>query len=299
MKRRKFVLVGLLLALALLLAPAFVLAADVITITIYNTGDLHDHSGNLARIARFVKEQKKKDPHVLFVDAGDFLNKGEGWLMATQGDAMMALMAACGYDACVLGNHDYIYGKDRILDLANKHPKFPLVLCNMKWEGKDVERAKNIPKYKIYTFDGARVCVSGGGSHYRNHAHGPPFPMFHEREGYREILPEIKKKADVFIFISHLRDGSDRNLLNAWEDDSPDVMIGGHTHARKVWTYNETLIVKAGFYGGWLGKTVIKWDKEQKKITSKTARIFRVDRDWPEDAGVKALRDKLMRPKKK
>ena len=263
-----------------------------VTITIYNTGDLHEHSGNLARIAAFVKAAKKKDPHALFVDAGDFLNKGEGWLMASRGEKMMALMAALGYDLCILGNHDYIHGKDRILDLHNKYPKFPLVLCNMKWAGNDVERAKGIPRYKLYKFGDARLCLSGGGSHYKNHAHGPPLPMFHERIGYREILPEIKKKADVFVFVSHLFDSSDRNLINAWKEDAPHVIIGGHTHQTKVWRQEQTLLIKAGCWGRDLGKTTITYDPATKKVTT-GARILHVSGDWPEDANVKALREKL------
>jgi len=272
---------------------------QVVTVTLFNTGDLHEHSGNLARIAGFIKQRKKEDPNVLFVDAGDFLDDGttgEAQLKATRGDGTVALMAAAGYDACILGNHDYKFGKDRILELCHNHPKFPLVVCNMRWSKQDQQKA-TIPRYKIFQLKGVKVAVVGSGSRYMNHAHGPRFPFFHEREGYREVLPEVRKKADIIIFISHRWEGSDKNLLNAWRGDSPDVLVGGHSHKRLVWRIGKTLLIKAGCFGRWVGATTIKWDGE--KIISCTGRILPVSKQWPEDPDVKALRAKYFAPAQK
>jgi 2',3'-cyclic-nucleotide 2'-phosphodiesterase (5'-nucleotidase family) len=291
-----FAVIAVCAVCAVAVSPARCAEADgdVVTILIYSTGDFHDHTGNLARIAGFVKAERKKHRHVLFVDAGDFWNKGEGWVKAARGEPMVALMTAMGYDAIILGNHDYIYGKDRVLDLKAKYPDWPLLLCNMRWEEKDKERAKGIPQHRIHDFHGVKLCLSGGGSHYRNHAHGPAFPMYHERDGYKVLLPKITGKAQVYVFVSHLYDHSDRNLINAWGKDAPHVMIGGHTHAQRAWMQKDTLIVKAGFHGGWLGRTVIRYNKAEKKIVERSARILKVRGDWPEDEAVKELRTKLM-----
>jgi len=69
-----------------------------VAITIYNTGDLHDHSGTLARIAGFIKAKKQKQPNTLFVDAGDIMNRGEPQMEATRGEGMIHLVSKCGYD---------------------------------------------------------------------------------------------------------------------------------------------------------------------------------------------------------
>ncbi len=279
-------------------ARALLSPFEGVTITLYNTGDLHDNSGNLARIAAFIQKQRKEE-NVIFVDAGDFLNKGEAWQPATRGEGMIALMAACGYDAVAMGNHDYIYGKEPILDLVVKYPKFPLTLCNMRWSKEDAPRAKGIARYRIVEFKGVKVAVVGSGSHYTNHTGGEPFPMYHERDAYKELLPELAAKADFVIFISHLFDGSDKNLLDAWKEKSPPVMIGAHTHARLVTWMNDTLLVKAGAQGACLGKTTIQYDPAQKRIVAAAAKIINVGKDWPEDEQVKALREKLMSPSPK
>ncbi|MCE5325360.1 MAG: metallophosphoesterase [Planctomycetaceae bacterium] len=275
--------------------PARTLIApfDGITITVYNTGDLHDQSGNLARIAAFVAKQRKEE-NVIFVDAGDFLNKGEPWQPATQGEGMIALMAACGYDAVAMGNHDYIFGKEPILDLVVKYPKFPLTLCNMRWSKEDLPRAKGIARYRIVELKGVKVAVVGSASHYTNHIGGVPFPMYHERDAYKELLPQLRAKADFVVFISHLFDGSDRNLLDAWKEDSPPVMIGAHTHGRLVTWVNNTLLVKGGHSGLAVGKTVIQYDPAAKRVVAAAAKTITVGKDWPEDEQVKALREKLM-----
>ena len=266
-------------------------SADVVTLTLYNTGDMHDHSGNLARIAGFVKAQKKKDPNTLFVDAGDFANKGEREMAAAAGEGMIHLMSQCGYDACTLGNHDYIYGKGRILDLANKYPAYPLALCNVKWEDEDKKKAQVIPRYRIFDLQGVRVCIAGGSCQYFNHAHGKRLKLIHEREGYFEIYPQIAKKADVFVYISHLWDAYDRRMIGKWQDKSPDVLIGGHTHERKIWKQGpKTLIVKAGFWGRWLGKTTLQYDTKAKKVVGTSARILGVAESWPADKEVAELR---------
>lgn len=275
--------------------PARTLIApfDGVTITVYNTGDLHDQSGNLARIAAFVKKQRQTE-NVIFVDAGDFLNKGEPWQPATKGEGMIALMAACGYDAVAMGNHDYIFGKEPILDLVVKYPKFPLTLCNMKWSKEDAPRAKGIARYRIIELKGVKVAVVASGSHYTNHAHGEPLPMYHERDAYKELLPELATKADFIIFISHLFNGSDKNLLDAWKENSPPVMIGAHTHERLVTWVNNTLLVKGGHSGLAVGKTTIQYDPARKRVVAAAAKTITVGKDWPEDEQVKALREKLM-----
>jgi 2',3'-cyclic-nucleotide 2'-phosphodiesterase (5'-nucleotidase family) len=272
--------------------------ADVVTVTILNTGDMHEMSGNLVRIAGYVKQWKAKNPNTLLIDAGDFMNDRDPTRGSTPGEQMMAIMAAVGYDVCILGNHDYKLGKDWILEKSQKYPKFPLVLCNMKWDDKDKERAKDIPRYKIFQFQGVRVAVIGSGSHYTNHQHGPAFPMYHEREAYLELADEVRGKADVIVFISHVFERSDNSLLGAWGEKGPDVLIGAHSHKRFAQRSGKTLIVKAGYAASHLGVATIKWNTREKKIVSCNGGSIAVSGNWPEDEEVKALREKFLNPQK-
>ncbi|HUS47796.1 MAG TPA: metallophosphoesterase, partial [Phycisphaerae bacterium] len=266
------------------------------TVTLFSTGDMHEASGNLVRVAGYVKEWKKKNPGTLLIDAGDFMNDRDPTRGSTPGEQMIPIMIAAGYDVCTLGNHDYKFGKDWMLEMSRKYPKFPLVLCNMNWSQQDKEKAKHIPRYKIFELEGVRVAVIGSGSNKTNHQHGPPFPLFDVREGYLAVYDEVRQKADVIVAVTHQEDGEDRRRLGAWGEKPPDVLIGAHSHNRFAQRSGKTLIIKAGAMGSPLGMVTIKWNTKEKKLVSCTGSLAAVRGDWPEDEEVKALREKFLNP---
>ncbi|MCE5279177.1 MAG: metallophosphoesterase [Planctomycetaceae bacterium] len=267
-------------------------AAKPLTITIFNTGDMHDRCGSLPRIAGYVKAAKAKDPNTLLVDAGDVWNDGPSPLAGTQGEGVVSLIEKSGYNAAVTGNHDYTYGKKRVLEMSMKYAGWPLTLANVNWTDADKPSTKNIAQYRIFELQGVKVCVSGGACQYGNHVHGEPLPLIHEREGYVRVLPEIRKKADVFVFISHLWDAYDRRMIAAWGDNAPDLLIGGHTHGRTQWTQGRTSVIKAGFWGNCLGRSVITYDPATNKVTAVKTSVMDIGADWPVDEEVKDLLDK-------
>ena len=266
------------------------------TVTLYTTADLHEHSEPLVRIAGYVKGQKKADPNTLLLDAGDFLNKGEKALAATEGEGMVAIMTAAGYDACALGNHDYMYSRTRIFELVAKFPQFPLTLGNCRWHAADKAKAKAIPRYRIFDLKGVKVAIIGMGSQIMNNAPDPQVPAFDVAEAIGQLVPELRKKADVIVVTTHHGDPDDLALLKACRANAPDVLIGSHSHKRFTRRVGKTLFLKAGFYGQHLGKVTITWDG--KKITSCKGTVIPVRKDWPQDAKTKAVRGKYVKPPK-
>ena len=266
------------------------------TVTLYTTSDLHEHSEPLVRIAGYVRQQKKADPNTLLLDAGDFLNKGEKALAATEGEGMVAIMTAAGYDSCGLGNHDYMYSRTRIFELVAKFPGFPLTLGNVRWHATDKARAKAIPRYRIFQLKGVKVAVIGTGAQIMNNAPDPQVPAFGPAEALAKLVPELRTKADIIVMTTHQGDPDDRDLIEASGANAPDVLIGSHSHGRFVRRIGKTLFIKAGFYGGFLGKVTITWDG--KTITSCKGTVMPVRKDWPQDAKTKAVRGKYVKPSK-
>ncbi|MCE5326612.1 MAG: metallophosphoesterase [Planctomycetaceae bacterium] len=280
-------------------APAATQPAKPVTITLFNTGDMHDHCDSLPRIAGFVKAAKAKDPNTLLIDAGDIWNDGNSQLAGTSGEGIVSLIDKSGYDACTTGNHDYTYGKKRVLEMSAKYAGWPLTLANVNWTDQDKPLTKNIAQYRIFELHGVKVCIAGGACQYGNHVHGEALPLIHEREGYLRVLPDIRKKADVFIFISHLWDASDRRMIAAWGDNAPDLVIGGHTHARNKWVQGRTTVIKAGFWGQCVGRSVITYDPAAAKVTEVNCSIIDIGADWPVDPAVKDLLDSYLKPAQK
>ena len=57
-----------------------------------------------------------------------------------QGASIIKLMNSAGYDLATLGNHEFDYGMDRIMEIINEEANFPYVSCNFK----DLRTGKNV-----------------------------------------------------------------------------------------------------------------------------------------------------------
>ena len=71
--------------------------------------------------------------HVLLVDDGDSI-QGEPLGTMTRGETNIKLMNAVGYDVAIPGNHEFDYGMDRFLELAEM-AEFPYISCNFNKDG--------------------------------------------------------------------------------------------------------------------------------------------------------------------
>ena len=80
-----------------------------------------------------VKENLSKDYNVLLVDDGDAI-QGEPIGTMTTGEAIIDIMNVMGYDVAIPGNHEFDYGMERFLELAEK-ANFPYISCNFNKEG--------------------------------------------------------------------------------------------------------------------------------------------------------------------
>ena len=102
-----------------------------------------------------VRDTLAKSNHVLLVDNGDAI-QGEPIGTMTTGEAIIGLMNDVGYDvATIPGNHEFDYGMDRFLELAEK-AEFPYISANFTQDGELV-----FDPYIIKEFDGVKVAFVG------------------------------------------------------------------------------------------------------------------------------------------
>ena len=101
-----------------------------------------------------VKQSLARDYHVLLVDDGDAI-QGEPIGLMTRGEAIIDIMNAAGYDIAIPGNHEFDYGMETFLGLAEK-AEFPYISCNFNKEGELV-----FPPYVIREFDGVKIAFVG------------------------------------------------------------------------------------------------------------------------------------------
>jgi hypothetical protein len=283
---------SLLRRIGLLVLLASAAWAAETTVTIYNTGDLHAHTANLPRIAAFVKARRAEDPNVLLVDAGDLFNRGDLAIRVTEGEAMFDLLVASGYDACILGNHGLSHGAARVAELIDRL-QFPLTEANAIWpEGMGPRIAK---PYRLFAMHGVRVAVIGTSSEHINHRRGDLVQRRRIPEALRDLLPEVRKQADIVVLLTHVGTKRDREVAAELAEVSPDgvdVIIGAHDHSKyEELVYDEaskTVIMHAGSHGSYLGEVALTWDGE--RIVQRASRLIPITADMPLDPAVQARR---------
>lgn len=176
---------------------------------------------------------------------------------------MIELMNQLGYDFMALGNHDFDYGFERTAELA-RMAKFPMRGANTLYEGAPVFGAP----YKIFTMGDARIAVLALSYHNTgetgNKKNTAALDFTSGIETTRRYLPELRRRADVIVLLSHQGTAVDRKLAREIEG-GVDLIVGGHSHDRIAppERIGKTWIVQALSDGAMLGRLDLTLDRKR------------------------------------
>ena len=180
--------------------------------------------GGAAYLAGAVDRLRTERPTLLLA-AGDMI-QGNNWANLFQGKSSIELMNAMGFDAMVVGNHEFDFGQKVLLERI-KEARFPVL-------GANVQGLARLKPYVIKTIGGIRVAIIGvvtadtpTTTNPRNVAGLKFLPP---EVAVARYLKELKGKADLVVVLSHLGYPEDRAL--AQKVPGLDVIIGGHTHTK-------------------------------------------------------------------
>ena len=126
-------------------------------IVVLFTSDVHcgiDQNFSYVGLKEVKDALAAKGNHVLLVDDGDAI-QGESIGMLTQGKAPIELMNEMGYDVAIPGNHEFDYGMDRFMELAEM-ANFPYISCNFRKNGERV-----FDPYIIKEIEGVKIAFVG------------------------------------------------------------------------------------------------------------------------------------------
>ena len=129
MKIKKFL--SIILAAIMILssaAVAFATSSEGDIIVLY-TYDVHCAIDDYAILAAYRAEKIAEGNTVITVDAGDAI-QGEVIGSLTQGEVIVEIMNAVGYDYAVPGNHEYDYGMETFLDIAENKAQYEYISSN-------------------------------------------------------------------------------------------------------------------------------------------------------------------------
>ncbi|MBQ9049434.1 MAG: bifunctional metallophosphatase/5'-nucleotidase [Lachnospiraceae bacterium] len=236
-------------------------------LVILHTNDMHgymqasDTCLGIVAVAQLKKDYQQQGYDVLLMDAGDYL-QGSSFASFTQGESVVEVMNAAGYDVAALGNHEFDYGSD-VLEKRISEMNFPAVAANITV---DATGEPFIQQNAVFTLsDGTKVGVFGldtpstATTSVPKNTAGLTFAK--EGELYAAAQAQIDElkgqDCSIIVCVGHLGEEASNEGNNAENvvanTSGLTVMIDGHDHLVENQTVkdkegNDVLIAETGYY---------------------------------------------------
>lgn len=241
------------------------------------TGGKPFEQGGLPLIGGMIQQNRERAPdRTLVLDGGD---AWVGQLISglDHGKAIVKAMSLIGYDAQVLGNHDFDWGQDELAARA-KEATFPFLSANVVMEATGAP-PPFVKPFIVKDLKIAKVAVIGltyPSSTIIRAASVKGLRFDPAIESVKRYLPEMRKQADVIVVLSHLgvEGGSARigggDTALALAVPEIDLIIGAHDHLafRTARSSGKTKIFQAGSSGENLGRVEVTIDPATKKVSA-------------------------------
>jgi 5'-nucleotidase len=268
-------------------------------LTILHTNDVHSRLepfpmdggrnqglGGVAARATMIQKIRSEEAQVLLLDAGDIF-QGTPFFNLYKGEPEMKAMAAMGYDAATMGNHDFDGGLENFATQLVQG-KFPLLICNYYFTNTPME-FKYQP-YKIFKKGKLKIGVTAVGIELAGLVPDSLFGntrYLNPVQKANETAAELKKQqgCDMVICLSHLgykyKENKISDIMLAKESEHIDLILGGHTHtfmdAPESYTNklgSDVLINQVGWAGIQLGRLDFDFAGFSKKKLAKSHTVI-------------------------
>jgi len=261
-------------------APAFGSAR----IVLLHFSDYHSHAlpfysegrndqGGIARAIRYLDREHHRG--ALVFSGGDTVNKGSPSWSDKYTCAEWPWLNGI-VDAMALGNHDSDYGADAFAKCRSKI-RYPILSAN----------TNGFQRSAVFTSHGIRVGVFAlAGSDFPTLVHTPGF-MFGDRiAAARDVVVDLRKRADVVVLIGH--ESLDDDIALAHEVPGIDVILGTHSHLKRELEKidgTNTWIISPFQYLTYISRVELTFD-DAHKLAKVSGGLVRVDRHLPSDARI-------------
>lgn len=219
-------------------------------LVILYTNDVHcavDDTIGYAGVAAYKAQLESAGNYVLLVDAGDAIQGGPIGTMS-DGEYLVDIMNTTGYDIAVPGNHEFDYGMDKFLALAEK-AEYEYISANFT----DLSTNKTVfNPYTIKEFNGVKVAfvgvctpktlTSSTPAYFMNEAGEFVYGFAQDDTGaalYNCVQTAVdsakKAGADYVIAVTHLGIAAETSPYMSTElienTNGIDAVLDGHSHS--------------------------------------------------------------------
>ena len=314
---RKIMFLLLIGIMVLAMVPGATAQDDSFTLTIMHTNDTHashdpdgrSGNGGVARQAAVVKLIREQVANSLLLDGGDRFT-GSLFHAQYRGQDQVQIMGLLGYDAMVLGNHEFDHGDQVAADFVSA-VDFPVVTANIDF-GASVLNGLVEP-YAVLDVNGEQVGIIGLLTDDTTHKSNPSDDLVFSND-YAAITQQYvdeltARGVNKIILLTHMGVGLDS--IVAAEVTGVDIIVGGDSHTRLSNLYTgaadsypvvvenpdgqPVYIVQADDRNEFLGRLDVTFDGAG-VVTRATGDLIQLYQYITADADMVALLDELRAP---
>ena len=246
-------------------------------LAIIHTNDTHGHdllddeSLGMAAVAQLRTDYEEQGYEVLVLDAGDAV-QGMSLVNHSTGDAAIEFMNATGYHAMAIGNHEFDFGQDKIVDYIAA-ATFPILSANVVVDATGELLAQ--PRTSFQLANGSKVGVFALTTPETITAANPllvrGLTFLAGEELYacaQEQVDALRKEGcDLVVCLAHLGESEvlapSRACDVAENVSGIDLMLDGHDHEEESQVLKspeggDVLVVEKGCYTHAVG--VVTWE---------------------------------------
>lgn len=254
---------------------AFAAQAEPLKLTIVHVNDwdrldAKDGAGGAAKIASIVNYERSRaegdGDSVLVTFGGDMLSPSllSGF---DKGAHMVELANTIGFDAAVLGNHEFDFGPE-VLKQRLKEAKYPVLASNVSYKGQpgfpgaETSRLMQFGEYKIGLLGLTTTETKDISSA------GPDVAFGDLASAAAATAKSLRERgADLVIALTHAVYTEDLETLR--KVGGIDIILGGHDHLALVVYDGKQAVMKSGSQGNFVGVLDLAIDRAKSQSGAK------------------------------
>ncbi|HEX8773435.1 MAG TPA: bifunctional UDP-sugar hydrolase/5'-nucleotidase [Pyrinomonadaceae bacterium] len=259
-------------------------------------------SGGLARVSTLRKQIMKDSPNTLFLFSGDTISpsveslepSGEvssaGKPVRLQGRQMIDAWNQIGLDYATLGNHEFDFGPDVLLQRM-KESKFQWLAANVL--DKSGKSFGGMPPFVVREVGGIKLGLFGIllPDTKTTSSPGPDVQILNSCETAKRVVPQMRAAgAQVIVAITHLSMQEDKELAHCVPEI--DIIIGGHEHTLLQSLAGRTPIFKMTADARQLGRYDLTVDAATGKLQSVDWQVIPVNDKVEDDPEFAVINEK-------
>ena len=233
--------------------------------------------GGLPRVAAFIASVRAKEANsttaVIAVDAGDWY-QGTPEGVIDRGLDCVSAIAAIGYDATCIGNHDWDHGVDNLQRLL-KEAGPPAICCNVRIPTNG-QRVSWVEPWRIVDACGLRIAFVGlltPTTPSITHKDAGKFLFEDPVEAITHAKAELAGKYDLLIPVGHIGLDDGTRIAKAHPELALIVTGHSHTYLKEGQREGSVLLVQAGSKASAVGRVDLVFDPATNQVRESKAKL--------------------------